>query len=400
MLFVSACVGFSADFNTSIRRPDIPTRSEKNEDADDETADGEDVTDGNESEDGLAPLFILEDINGKEETITVQNVSSGQEFRYSFSLATLFISKFGDHAPMTDFQPGMIVELGDLLDSGALSEIRKTDRAWEYTDISDFSFDTDRNVMEIFGSTYKLETYVPIFSGSYRIEASDITESDLIRVAGIDKEILSVAVTTGHGYLSITGTELFEDSLIQIGKKVATLITGDMIIEVPEGKYAVTVANNGYGGTKKVKIKRGKTTSLDLNELKGEGPKKCEITFRVNAEAEGAVIYLDGKQVEPGEKLSVVYGRHSLRVEVEGYDVWERVLFVNSPSAEISLDPTEDNNSSGGNNSGNNSGNNGTGNDSDSDDEDGNSTTQEQRDDATLDYLTTLSDSLINLVTS
>lgn len=80
-------------------------------------------------------------------------------------------------------------------------------------------------------------------------------------------------VTTGHGELALTNTDLFEGSFIQIGSKIFAEVTKDMTMELPAGTYTVTVANNGYGGSTELTIESGRTETLDLNTLKGAGPK-------------------------------------------------------------------------------------------------------------------------------
>ena len=44
-------------------------------------------------------------------------------------------------------------------------------------------------------------------------------------------------------------------------------------MQVPEGTYELTVANNGWGGSTQVTITRGQTTTVDLDKIKGKGPK-------------------------------------------------------------------------------------------------------------------------------
>lgn len=72
-------------------------------------------------------------------------------------------------------------------------------------------------------------------------------------------------------------------------------ITGEMTIEIPEGTYTAAVANNGYGGSTEITITRGQETVLDLETLKGEGPKYGSILFAVNVE--GAWLQVDGQLV-------------------------------------------------------------------------------------------------------
>ena len=125
-----------------------------------------------------------------------------------------------------------------------------------------------------------------------------------------------------------------------------------MQVEVPEGKYLVTVANDGYGGSREIEIPRNQTVSLNLDELKGEGPKMCRITFKVGVE--GAVLYIDGKKADYSKPIDVRYGIHTIAVEAEGYDTITKKLVVNSAETEIeialsknSADSSEDKDKSG-----------------------------------------------------
>lgn len=299
-----------------------------------ESTESDDSTDS--TSDSMISVYIIEDINMKREHITLMNAATRQEYRYKYSLTTEFLDKYGDTAAITDFEPGMAVELGDRLEDGALVKVQKSDKVWQWDDITDFSVDEDHEILKINGSNYRLTSNTPVFSDDVPIDASELTDNDTIRVVGVDKDIYSIAVTTGHGYLQLTNTDTFDGSLIQIGDEVITLITGEMSIELPQGKYDVTVANNGYGGTKKVRIKRDEVTVLDLSELEGEGPKTCKLKFKIGVK--NAVIYLDGDIVKANKTIKVKYGAHTIKVEAEGYDTWERTLYVNSAKATISLD--------------------------------------------------------------
>jgi hypothetical protein len=156
-----------------------------------------------------------------------------------------------------------------------------------------------------------------------------------------------------------------------VGNGIVATITGDMQVEVPEGTYSITVANNGYGGTGEYTVARGQVTEVDLNALKGEGPKICRLKFE--SSVENVQVYLDDVQVAIGQEMEVKYGRHKLSVQAEGYTSWTKVLVVNSASATISLDLEDEqssntattggttSNSSTSNSSTTNSSNNGTG---------------------------------------
>ena len=175
-------------------------------------------------------------------------------------------------------------------------------------------------------------------SNGEKIRLSDLNEKDEIRVVGIGTKILSVSVTTGQGILELRNTSVFEGSFIQVGSKIFAQITHNMKLEIPEGTYTVTVANEGYGGSTEVEIARGEVCTLDLDELKGEGPKTGSITFYIDVE--GATLSIDGDTVDYSAPVVLTYGVHELHAEADGYDDFDKKLFVNSAAANIDISLT------------------------------------------------------------
>ena len=242
---------------------------------------------------------------------------------------------------------GSLVTIGEQTLDGTLSEVQLSDEAWVYEDITRFSVNEEKNMLMIADRKYRYKDNTYVFSGDEKVDMTGIRQGDTLTVVGIDKQILSVNITTAQGTLALKNTSLFEGSFLQLGKKIFTEITPDLTLQVPEGKYTLTVANNGWGGSKKIKIKRGKTTTVDLNELKGEGPQYGKIKFSIDVE--DALLLVDGKQTETGKTLKLTYGSHDVTVYADGYDVWKRNLYVNSPEATIiiKLKDEEDSESSG-----------------------------------------------------
>ena len=196
--------------------------------------------------------------------------------------------------------------------------------------------------MQIGDDSYKIDAQTYVFNGDRSGNFDEISVEDQLCIVGRDKTILSVSVTTGHGNLKLTNTNLFEGSFLQLGTRIFVEITPDMEMEVPEGNYVLAVANNGWGGSKEITIQRGQTTEVNLDEIKGEGPKIARILFKTDVE--GAQIYLDGQEIDYSDVLEVTYGAHKLKVKADGYDTWFRTLYVNSEEAtiEISLSDEEE----------------------------------------------------------
>ena len=289
-----------------------------------------------EEEIAEAPLYIVENLNMTDETISLYSLDEDKQIRYNYNMTTRFLDKFGTSSVWASFTNGTVVTIGDFLPaSGALESVQKSGDVWIYDDISKYKLEPERNLITIDGHNYKLTDTTKVYSDNLKIQASDIGKDDIITVVGQDKNVISIAVTTGHGYLKLTNTSLFDGSMIFIGKKIVSTVYNEELIEVPEGTYNVTVANNGWGGSGEYQVLRNGTTVIDLEELKGEGPSFCMLTFLVTVP--DTYVFLDGKQVDVTEPQNVQYGAHKLVVQCDGYTSWNKTLVVNSESATITL---------------------------------------------------------------
>lgn len=297
-----------------------------------ETADTEETT----------PDYIIEQIDMMGETMTLYSPKTERQVRYGYTLSTRFMDAYGDSYSSIHFTPGQVVRLGEISASSTLSTVQMSDEVWNQKDITNYEIDIAKGIFTIGQTAYRITPDTMAFSQDAQISLDAIGAEDTLQVIGKDKDVWSVIVTTGHGYIQLQNSDTFVDSMICIGNRIFTKVTGDMCLEVPEGTYAITVANNGYGGTGNYTVTRGETTVVDLNQLKGSGPKVCQLTF--TSEVAGVSVYVDGEQITVGQAVPVTYGAHKLRVVAEGYDDWQKTLIVNSESATISLDmaQTED----------------------------------------------------------
>ncbi|MCR4611682.1 MAG: hypothetical protein K5644_07265 [Lachnospiraceae bacterium] len=320
---LSGCGEQEAHFNKS--NP-LPTSSNSTE---------EDKTTSN--------ICIIQELNMLEETITVFDTVSTRVLRYKYSLATQFLDKYGAESSSMNFTPGTAVVLGDKMKSNALSSIKMSDKTWTQTGITKYTIDTTNHKMTIGGGTYRFTDNICVYSGNESISILSVGESDTLTVVGKDKNILSIAVTTGHGYIQFVNTGNFEGSMVQIGTKIFAKVKSDLITEVPEGSYDVTVANNGLGGTVKCDVRRGEISVIDLAQVEQAGNKSCKLTFVVSMP--NVKIYLDGNEVNANQEMDVPYGTHMVKVTATGYSDWDRTLYVNSPSAKIAIDMSDDSSS-------------------------------------------------------
>lgn len=306
----------------------------------------ETAADTEEAEDAVAETSIGTDLyliignDMTNEQLNLKQLASGKQYLYVYSLSTDFLDKYGNSATTMDFEPGRVIHIGKKDGEGRLLQVQIADEVWEYSDITKYSVDTERGIFKIADSKYSYDADLFVESNGEKIRLSDLNEKDEIRVVGIGTKILSVSVTTGQGTLELKNTSVFEGSFIQVGSKIFAQITHNMKLEIPEGTYTVTVANEGYGGSTEVEIARGENCTLDLDELKGEGPKTGSIIFYIDVE--GATLSIDGDTVDYSAPVVLTYGVHELHAEAEGYDDFDKKLFVNSAAANIDISLTGD----------------------------------------------------------
>lgn len=303
-------------------------------------------------------ILIVSDINSANETIRVYNYSTGVQYQYYYGLTTGFFDKYGNHMSVSDIHQGDVVDISGADSDGKAKRIQKSDKVWTNDTVTNFSVDKDKSMFKIGGSSYRLGEHTMIFSGSDVIDTDSLTAQDKLAVVGIDKDIVSISVTTGHGTLQLSNTSLFEGSFLQLGDRIFAEITKDMSLDVPEGSYTLAVANNGWGDSTDIEIKRGEITKVNLNDLKGEGPKKSRILFEVDVQS--AKIYVDDSEIDYTSPVEITYGKHTLKVTADGYDTWTRTLYVNSKEATIQITINDNTDSSGSGSSGTGTGSTGS----------------------------------------
>lgn len=334
VLFLGACGGENKGVSTA--KYYYPKQESETEQQNTEETAKSDTSAGAQqiSDLGSDQFMILEnDMTGEQ--LILKQLASGKEYVYHYTLATRFLDKYGNRATVSYFEPGRVICVREKDDQGKAVEVQISDEVWEYPDVTRYTIDESRGIFKVGEERYSYDEDLFIQADGDVWTLSDLTENDTIRLVGVGKKLISVAVTTGHGELVLKNTDLFDGSFIQIGEKIFAEITPDMTLEIPEGTYTVTVANNGYGGSKDITIKSGEKVKLDLDTLKGEGPKMGNILFAIDVE--GAILQIDGEVKDYTNPIPLQYGVHTLTVMAPEYDTVSKKLFVNSEEATIAI---------------------------------------------------------------
>lgn len=290
----------------------------------------EEVTQAEESS-----LYTVSGADTTLSTMTFLNIDTGRYEQYSYTDGTVFKDRHGSLISAASMVPGKVVTLTLRDKDLILEKVEQSADAWEMDDIGKFSYNEEDKIFTIGDTKYSYDEELQVFSGDAAIELSAVTGQDTLRIQGIDRKVLSVSVTTGHGVIQLVNTQALEGGWLSLNHKNYYKITENMQLEVPEGTYELTVAGNGYGGSTEVAVTRNEQTSVDVDSIKGEDPKYCTLTFAVDVA--GALMYIDGSQVDYTQPLQLQYGIHSIQITADGYDTWSKRLYVNSPEAQIEI---------------------------------------------------------------
>ncbi|MCR5468824.1 MAG: hypothetical protein K6F37_07685 [Lachnospiraceae bacterium] len=285
-------------------------------------------------------IYILQNVDLEKKIVTLVNSVNGRVRSFQYNLQTSFSDKYGERKSIESFEVGYPVHADINEALGSISALSITGDAWFYSGVVKYSIDMENSTMTIADSKYYFDDILTCYSEGYVVPLDLIGNNDTLSVVGVDKRIISMIVTSGHGFISLTNTSLFDGSYICIGSTIFKEVEPGFRMEIPEGSYLVTVANDGWGSSQEISIIRGQEYVLDLDTMKGEGPKYCSLSFDLGG-IETAKIEIDGEEIDTNEPTEVRYGTHKLKISADGYDTLEKKLVVNSDEATIELGLTE-----------------------------------------------------------
>lgn len=119
--------------------------------------------------------------------LTLEQIASGKEYVYYYTLATRFLDKYGNRTAVSYFEPGRVITVGEKDDQGKVTQVQISDAVWEYPDVSRYSVDMDRGIFKIGDERYSYDADLYICEDDLRKQLSDLTDLDTLRVTGIGK---------------------------------------------------------------------------------------------------------------------------------------------------------------------------------------------------------------------
>lgn len=280
-------------------------------------------------------LYILLYSNTETNRVFLQGTQTGRQEEFEYNGGTYIHGRYDESLTIGELKVGELLKL-TYTDKKILTEIQVAKEAFFCEGITDFSIREDEAVFSVGDSNYYYDEDLKIFSEDGIISLNELSSIDTVCLRGMGKQIITIVVTRGHGTLVFRNTELFEGGMVTVGNEAAQRVSRDMTIEVPEGTHVLSVAHEGYGGSKEITVERFGELLIDLDTLKGDGPKHGRV--KINVTPENAKVTIDGGLADCSQVLELEYGTYRLKAEAEGYEDWSGQLVIRGAESAVEIE--------------------------------------------------------------
>lgn len=293
---------------------------------------------------------VVRSVDTTEQTITLCQHELGRYYTLNVDNTSMVYDRFGRPISVSLLEPGDVVDVTFLHQSKHLNSLVLSDSVWVREGVRTYRIDKEQELMVVDGQNYHLPATALLLNRENgvgeRIIAEEILDGDILTVCGIDREIYSVVVTNGHGYLRLSSTQVGDHDIngawINLENKVIQRVNDKTLMAAPEGDYTLQIIGQGANDTRQVSILRGKETVIDASTISLVQPDTTEITFVVYPEEADAQIRVDNEEVTPGLPAILTVGVHQIKVRAEGYKSITEYLKVGEKAAKVELELEED----------------------------------------------------------
>lgn len=278
---------------------------------------------------------VVKAVDEETQTMTVFSIGETVDLELRYSAGTRVYDRYGTETTMAAMEVGEIVDV--YCDNGGsrITKISENKEAWEKEEVQNIEFDQTEQVIEMYQSKYRYTDDIVLADQGKPIDMIDINSQDELLVKGINKQIYSISISKGHGYLRPRNYKDFVGGMIEVGYDIFLPVTKNMLIPVKEGTYTVYMRNGNLTGEKTVKVLRGKEISMDMSEFKAEKIKEGYVTFDIRPL--GADLYINGNLTDYDEPVKLKYGKHKITVMMTGYNSYNGTLDLQDKNPSISI---------------------------------------------------------------
>lgn len=272
--------------------------------------------------------MVFVSLDKEMKSVILQDTESGVRYTLNYTGGTYVYNKSGSPVTMEQIETGELVEASFYYADSRLEKLQILKNAWVYEEVEDTKINRADFRMNIYDSNYKFSDRLFILSNGKELGINELNEEDVLTVRGIGKNVYSITVDRGHGYIVLTGYENFVDGWVEVGSKVITRVLKDMILVAPEGDYVLTVEKNGFGGYKNITVLRDEEIKVDVSDLKEAERQTGNVRFSI--EPSSAKLYIAGEEKDYSNLIALDYGTYNVKVTAEGYEPYEGKITVDN----------------------------------------------------------------------
>lgn len=287
-----------------------------------------------------ADTAAIRSIDTIKKEIRFRNHSTGKTYTLSYDNTSMMYDERGTVLSAALLEVGEIVDVTFLKSTKHITTLNVSSDAWSVEDTRSHELVRGDGTARIQGDIYKIDARTLVMAEGKLALAEDVLSTDRVTVRGLGKEIYSVVVTGGHGYVSLSSDTVEDHSLVgawlELDNEVIHKISPNMMLSAPEGDYNLQILGNGANYQTEVNISRNQETVVDTSGVNIERPKESLVTFLINPD--DAEVFVDGERYLTDTPQTITYGYHSLKVIADGYETQNKYLKVGTPKAIIQID--------------------------------------------------------------
>ncbi len=295
-----------------------------------------------------ADTASIRSIDTDNKEIRFRNHATGKTYTLTYDNTSMIYDARGTALSAQLLEVGEIVDVTFLKSSKHITTLNVSSEAWTIDSTKDHELVRNDGTARIKDEIYKINAKTLVLADGEPALAENVLSTDKIKVWGIGRDIYSVVVTSGHGYVSLSSDTVEDQSLvgawIELDNDVIHKISPNMLLSAPEGDYNLQIIGNGANYQSEVSISRNQETVVDTSEVTISKPKEGLVTFEIIPE--NAEVFVDGQKVLTGVPQSVQYGYHNLKIMADGYITQNKYLKVGTANSVVSIELEKDEESS------------------------------------------------------
>lgn len=282
---------------------------------------------------------VIEEIDGRNQELSLHLIDRNEKRVLSYDGTTIIEDAYGGPMSMAQLKSGDIAQIAYNSELKKLGRITLSEEAWSYEGVERYNLHAGNGIITIGEERYSIGKGVMAFSEGKSIDIAEIIHHDVLSFQGMGRNVMSITVDKGHGYLELTNEDVVLGGWIEIGQSVISQIAPDMLFTVPEGSYKVRLTGPDVDETREVVIERDKETKLDLSDIVIPEPDEGTVIFEITPK--NAEVYVDNEKVETTYPLKLSLGIHQVMAKASGYDSLAQYIKVEPETMTVSMELSE-----------------------------------------------------------